>query len=250
MYDPKIGQFLSEDPIEFEALDPNLRRYVGNSSTMFADPTGLAEESPFWGMPEGGESALGATFYAQTKKAPPPPKRGPTPDKLGWGDFTKVKEPPDGSDKSAFTGTDPFSKRSGLDVVPKDGGKVSLKPYEFRLEFDLRQSWYVEGKNTGPLLEHERLHLAMFQEMARLYTEFMRRQTITLKGTTPDEIKKNLTNQLNAMEQQFKDFAKGISEKYDTDTMHGALPGPQAEWQREWQNKIKEFWKNYPKVPK
>src|SRR5687768_15308569 len=44
MYDPTIGQFLSEDPITFAALDWNLRRYVGNSPTNFTDPTGLEAE--------------------------------------------------------------------------------------------------------------------------------------------------------------------------------------------------------------
>ncbi|RCS54521.1 hypothetical protein DTL42_05110 [Bremerella cremea] len=41
MYDPTIGQWLSEDPIEFDAEDTNLRRYVGNSPTNFIDPSGL-----------------------------------------------------------------------------------------------------------------------------------------------------------------------------------------------------------------
>ncbi|MFN0016928.1 MAG: RHS repeat domain-containing protein [Pirellulaceae bacterium] len=41
MYDPVVGQFISEDPTEFEALDPNLRRYVSNDPTNFTDPTGL-----------------------------------------------------------------------------------------------------------------------------------------------------------------------------------------------------------------
>ncbi len=41
MYDPKVGQWLSEDPIRFEGIDPNLRRYVGNVPTMATDPTGL-----------------------------------------------------------------------------------------------------------------------------------------------------------------------------------------------------------------
>jgi hypothetical protein len=43
MFDPTIGQFISDDPIEFDAGDPNLRRFVGNSPTNATDPTGLRE---------------------------------------------------------------------------------------------------------------------------------------------------------------------------------------------------------------
>jgi RHS repeat-associated protein len=46
-YDPRVGQFLSEDPIGFTAGDPNLRRYVGNEPTRYTDPSGM-ERSRFW----------------------------------------------------------------------------------------------------------------------------------------------------------------------------------------------------------
>ncbi len=43
MYDPSVGQFLSEDPIEFEGLDENLKRYVRNRPIDNTDPTGLQQ---------------------------------------------------------------------------------------------------------------------------------------------------------------------------------------------------------------
>jgi RHS repeat-associated protein len=39
-YDPKVGRFISEDPIGFSAGDTNLYRYVGNNPTNYTDPTG------------------------------------------------------------------------------------------------------------------------------------------------------------------------------------------------------------------
>jgi RHS repeat-associated protein len=39
-YDPKLGRFISEDPIGFEAGDLNLYRYVFNSPVLATDPTG------------------------------------------------------------------------------------------------------------------------------------------------------------------------------------------------------------------
>ncbi|WP_404310460.1 Calx-beta domain-containing protein [Neorhodopirellula lusitana] len=44
-YDPNTGEFLSQDPIAFEAGDPNLYRYVGNGPTNATDPTGLYDEA-------------------------------------------------------------------------------------------------------------------------------------------------------------------------------------------------------------
>lgn len=40
MYDPRIGRWLEEDPISFDARDANLYRYVRNSTPNFTDPEG------------------------------------------------------------------------------------------------------------------------------------------------------------------------------------------------------------------
>lgn len=45
-YDAVTGQWLSEDPIGFDAGDANVRRYVGNNAISGLDATGLAEDSP------------------------------------------------------------------------------------------------------------------------------------------------------------------------------------------------------------
>jgi hypothetical protein len=41
MYDPTVGRWTTEDPIEFEGGDTDLYRYVGNSPTDGIDPMGL-----------------------------------------------------------------------------------------------------------------------------------------------------------------------------------------------------------------
>ncbi|MEO8272214.1 MAG: RHS repeat-associated core domain-containing protein, partial [Aureliella sp.] len=42
-YDANLGQWLSEDPFGFAAGDENVRRYVGNRSSLSTDPTGLKD---------------------------------------------------------------------------------------------------------------------------------------------------------------------------------------------------------------
>ena len=41
-YDPKLGRWISQDPMSFDAGDTNLYRYVGNEVTTNTDPSGLA----------------------------------------------------------------------------------------------------------------------------------------------------------------------------------------------------------------
>lgn len=41
MFDPSIGRWLEEDPIDFDGGDANLYRYVGNDPVNRTDPTGL-----------------------------------------------------------------------------------------------------------------------------------------------------------------------------------------------------------------
>ena len=40
-YDPKVGRWLSQDPLGFAAGDGNLYRYVGNAPTRSGDPSRL-----------------------------------------------------------------------------------------------------------------------------------------------------------------------------------------------------------------
>ncbi len=45
-HDTTVGRWISEDPIEFEAGDTNLARFVGNAPTNFTDATGLQGKPP------------------------------------------------------------------------------------------------------------------------------------------------------------------------------------------------------------
>ena len=47
-YDPRIGRFISKDPIGFAGGDVNLFRYVGNNAVNYTDPYGLQERPPVY----------------------------------------------------------------------------------------------------------------------------------------------------------------------------------------------------------
>jgi RHS repeat-associated protein len=49
-YDPRLGRFVSQDPLGFAAGDSNLYRYVGNAPLAARDPLGLAGDALFYGL--------------------------------------------------------------------------------------------------------------------------------------------------------------------------------------------------------
>lgn len=81
-YDPGVGRWPSEDPIGFAGGDANLVRYLGNSITLLADPSGLVPPGrPAGPVPDGFAKWLDG-------KGPKPP--GATPDWCAW--YRKVAE--------------------------------------------------------------------------------------------------------------------------------------------------------------
>jgi RHS repeat-associated protein len=53
-YDPRVGRFISEDPIGFEGGDVNLYAYVGNNPVKRVDPSGLFFDGMFPGASDPG----------------------------------------------------------------------------------------------------------------------------------------------------------------------------------------------------
>ena len=70
MYDPKLGRFISEDPIGFAGGDVNLYGYVRNMPLWYRDPRGLQPGADvlanpsFWQAVTAGASAIGAGAVA------------------------------------------------------------------------------------------------------------------------------------------------------------------------------------------
>ncbi|MBI5206022.1 MAG: RHS repeat-associated core domain-containing protein [Nitrospirae bacterium] len=67
-YDPKVGRFISEDPIGFEGGDVNLMAYVGNNPLLLIDPLGLQ-----W-LRMAGNSPVMGSIYADPGSQPGDPK--------------------------------------------------------------------------------------------------------------------------------------------------------------------------------
>src|SRR5262249_34496635 len=86
MYDPTVGRWLIQDPIGFEAGDPNLYRYVNNDATNATDPTGFAAVP----LPSFTDSDGYKTTFMTSGKAVDPAKFGGGKVKLPKGDTGTV----------------------------------------------------------------------------------------------------------------------------------------------------------------
>src|ERR1700677_474256 len=49
-YNPQTGQWMSQDPLGFDAGDSNLSRYVNNAPTNATDPSGLQDDPTAGGL--------------------------------------------------------------------------------------------------------------------------------------------------------------------------------------------------------
>lgn len=100
MYDPSIGRFISEDPIQIEAGDTNYYRYVGNSPTNYIDPTGFYKSDVHKRVTEKGLKDSGLSVGAiniittmnVNQDSGATYNGGPFADPLNHGDNNKIKE--------------------------------------------------------------------------------------------------------------------------------------------------------------
>src|SRR5690606_23746949 len=90
MYDPKLGRFISEDPIGFAGGDINLYGYVKNKPTNRRDPMGLddADLAFYETLPRGwdrgrSQDELDRPPYLRCGPAPNNPLEWLVPDRIG-----------------------------------------------------------------------------------------------------------------------------------------------------------------------
>lgn len=128
MYDPKIGQFLSEDPIGFDGLDDNLRRYVHSRVTTHVDPDGLQEELPGQTQGRGTQLVIPIVVIDMTTH----PRPGTLSDKI----LEKTNE--------IFKQCDVFVSKVGIVFPAGDNSRTS---------FDYRTNKFTGGGWTGKTLQ-------------------------------------------------------------------------------------------------
>ncbi len=89
MFSPTLGRWVQNDPIEYEADDPNLYRFVSNNPPNFTDPSGLDPQIGPRGEPGVG-GFRGGLGVMPKPPAPPqsipsqPPVPGAVPWRGGW----------------------------------------------------------------------------------------------------------------------------------------------------------------------
>ena len=192
-------------------------------------------------------------------QAPPAP---PTAETLDWEHLEDVDTGKDPNPKIvAQTGwklarTFPGRAFTFAAVVDQQGtvkatGRFNTPP-NFRAVFNAADSWVVKGEQSPQLLEHERLHLRIAEyiaEKANLnFSETL--QNITADGVGQAANPKAARDIAKATASQnlaaaFTDFYndwekkdKIITKLYDDETVHGTIPEKQADWDRNWEQRV------------
>ena len=163
-FDPQIQQFISEDPIGFEAGDVNLRRYVSNKSSLATDPTGqfgigitgelLNAWSSMWHArnrqqskwDKAAESLRKATADSGTPRPRDEPQQSPPPVRSGQ-EFS-----------SNWT---PLSPHDDYFVPPNGQGKAIRAT---NMDAHSRQVWLKQGYTFVPRGEIRRANHGLFEK--------------------------------------------------------------------------------------
>jgi RHS repeat-associated protein len=138
-YDPNVGRWISEDPIGFRAGDPNVSRYVGNSTTKFVDPTGLAPPEDPPGPPQGVPQV---DFEGRIHD--PIPKEVPD----QW-DTATIQEALDNVDKSIANRQQQGVDHGGMDKI-HDNRLKAEKTWRAKLMARLQKPVTIRPRGIGP----------------------------------------------------------------------------------------------------
>jgi len=118
-YDPKIGRFISEDPIGFAGGDVNLFSYTWNSPQNWTDPLGLTSAPGFW------ESLI--PVWGSGKQAVHEFECG----RWGWGTF-----------HAAVAISDVFLVKAAADALAKGALKISgVHTWEATRKWLTKKGW-------------------------------------------------------------------------------------------------------------
>lgn len=246
MYDTKIGQFLSEDPLAFDAGDANLRRYVLNQPTMLIDPDGKAAQAP--------------TLLAQQTKAPIDTPKPPTSATL---DLTKHYQPKppgtQGMKSGALTAWKfvPLAYNKKGTTTPAGGSKkwtFTIQNYSTQAVYNAMGSFYISGTDLTDktLKDHEVMHLKMAEQMAEMFSKYMQTKVFEVTAANDTKLKEMGAKAIEEVEKKFEAWAQSFQDSdyhnYVLDPKTKQIdPVKQKAWEKMYEKKMKEaFDKAFP----
>lgn len=251
MYDPTIGQFLSEDPLMFEGLDENLRRYVKNRPTMLTDPNGLKPVDDVYAIPSS-DLLIGIT----------PPRV--TSDNLGWEHFNRVDRPPEAGvlrDAATMYYMSMTEYDYKVDTIvlssPPSSDCYTVMAFvrprnlSFSAIFSTENSWVLRGSDRPSLLEHERLHLRIAEHFAAYATSKASGVLAESVASAPtyeearakaiSQAKTIIDKQVAAMFDALMEKSGDAQSEYDDQTDGGDMARRQRDWELNWQRYVRPF---------
>jgi hypothetical protein len=140
---------------------------------------------------------------------------------ISWSEFNPRKERPKGNDADGFTkAVSKFSYTSGRG----EGNAIIIKSADASISMDTKQSWVVEGKKTGELLQHEQGHYDITALGVReLYTGLLKVKAKDVKS---------LNDRLKELNETIQKKINRTNIRYDEKTDHSRVKAEQEKWDK------------------
>ena len=215
-YHPDLGRFVSRDPIESSA---NLYAYCDNYPTNATDPFGWITWRDFRKVRSGRYDAeIFRTKY-----------------RLNLGEAT----------------TDCWKLDADMATITCKTGCPWMCTAQYAsatvsVNMDKKRSYVIKGRESGWLLAHEQLHLAIWQDSALLATwdiqGYEARREGCSKNAALAAAKADARQHAISTRGRAEQIGDSVNNRYDSESNHGLIKDKQAWWQENWQEEMMDAW--------
>ncbi|NTS43886.1 DUF922 domain-containing protein [Flavisolibacter sp. BT320] len=140
---------------------------------------------------------------------------------ITWSEFSHQKTKPGGSDADGYTKA---ASKMSYAYGRGEGNAIVVKTADVTITMDTKQSWVVESKKTGELLQHEQGHY----DITALGVREMYQSLLTAKARST----KALDDKIKKLQEAVQRKINATNSRYDEQTDHSQKKAEQEKWNK------------------